>query len=255
MDKSFLLTVGITCILMGMVYLFMKQKFVIYDEKITSLFSVVQTMADELQKKKSCVCPFVCQAPSELANPDTMNMRPATRPVPTIISVSDDSQSEDDSSSESDSEPNTDFDLETTKIVVVKTEPEEARVERFNVNMVDAVDYSNQNMRDIMENMQEIIGNVNFLNIISPTEPFNVNMVVDVVDYSNQNVREMNETVPDVVEYSMDDVINEPVVKEASATKEYSSMTVKELKKLVSEKGGPYMKVKTDLVYYLENTH
>ena len=80
-------------------------------------------------------------------------------------------------------------------------------------------------------------------------------MVVDVVDYSNQNVREMNETVPDVVEYSMDDVINEPVVKEASATKEYSSMTVKELKKLVSEKGGPYMKVKTDLVYYLENTH
>lgn len=223
MDKSFLLTVGITCILMGMVYLFMKQKLAVYDDKISSLFSVVQTMADELQTIK-------LKSPSEVAKPLI---------VPTTISVSDDSQSEDDS--DSDAESNTDFDNETTKIVVLKTEPEEDKME-----------------------------NLNFINIVNRFE--------DVYSMTAFCAVEMSPCAKDAVEYSMDDALEDTVtivVHDAvdeigvndvtevdvlppstneSATKAYSSMTVKELKKLVTDKGGPYLKTKQDLILYLENT-
>lgn len=219
MNKSFLMTVGIFIILMGMFYLFMKQKFVVYDEKISSLFSVVQTMADELQNIKGNT------SPSELAKTDS-----PTQPIPTIISVSDDSQSEDDS--DSDSESNTEYDVETNKIVVVKTEPEDVKIEKLN----------------------------KFINIVNR---------VDDIEYSIGTFVEMGCAMEyvktDGIEYSMDDAIEDVVtdvvnldVNQVSEAKnkntKYSSMTVKELKKLVSEKGGPYLKTKPDLISYLENT-
>lgn len=209
MDKSFLLTVGITCILMGMVYLFVKQKFVIYDEKISSLFSVVQTMADELHQLK-------LQSPAELAEPETpvhLQMR-----LPNIISVSDDSESEDDSDTESNTEFDLDNnfqDLESTKIVVVKTEDED--VQELKIEKVD-----------VKTEPELTIENVNFKNIV--------------------NMTDVNDSVVEVV----DSVVEVDTIKK---TKGYSSMTVKELKKLVSDKGGPYLKTKPDLIFYLENTH
>ena len=176
-------------------------------------------MADELQNIKGNT------SPSELAKTDS-----PTQPIPTIISVSDDSQSEDDS--DSDSESNTEYDVETNKIVVVKTEPEDVKIEKLN----------------------------KFINIVNR---------VDDIEYSIGTFVEMGCAMEyvktDGIEYSMDDAIEDVVtdvvnldVNQVSEAKnkntKYSSMTVKELKKLVSEKGGPYLKTKPDLISYLENT-
>lgn len=262
MDKSFLLTVGITCLLMGMVYLFMKQKCVIYDDKISSLFSVVQTMAGELQQLK-------------LQSAEPVTPPPKSR-VPTIISVSDDSQSEDDS--ESDTESHADFVSEPTKLVVVKTEPEDTVINV--VNMDDEcsmrVDHSTWttppprlNVVECMEVGYSTWSNPSPRVVECSIEDVVHQMLLDhnnVVECSMEDVVQqmMNEhrmlerpAAGNVVEYSMEDAIVEQVeVKVAeTASNGYSTMTVKELKKLVSEKGGPYIKTKAELIFYLENTH
>jgi len=221
MDKNFLLSVGITCILIGMLYLFIKQKMAVYDEKLVSLLSVVQTVADGVQEGNCSMraCPPAELEPTVIPEPEeddyprhqlliqTLTMPPMSRPSgPNIISISDDSESEDDDDCDSLSPERNDV----RRIFLKASEDDPAFA-------VDRIDFE---------------------------KVLQIDVVPDVVP----------ETAPELI-------VPEPpveIVEEAQqkTTKPaYKIMTVKDLKALLAEVGGPPLKTKAEIVQYLETTH
>ena len=97
MGKSFMLSLSVTFVLVGLLYVFMKQKLANNDKRINSLFGVVQQLAGEIQIMKT---PYI-------GDPSLLNPMPAPAPASEtgaqkVIDVSDDSDSDSGSDSESD---------------------------------------------------------------------------------------------------------------------------------------------------------
>jgi len=103
MGKSFMLSLSVTFVLVGLLYVFMKQKLSNNDKRINSLYGVVQQLAGEIQIMKT---PYGAGlgAPSGPPQATAEAPNPTADGAPTSIDVSDDSGSDSGSDSDSDSD-------------------------------------------------------------------------------------------------------------------------------------------------------
>lgn len=128
-----IICLALSCLLVGLLYVFMRQQFAAQDRKISDLTQLVASVASELQQSSSPVQP---------ASPPQLEVKrlPEFARLPERVTVSDDSESETDTDDESSVEGNAESDddvIENVEVHVKKiVEPEELPFE----NTLDMVE-------------------------------------------------------------------------------------------------------------------
>jgi hypothetical protein len=206
MDKLLLFALGITCLTVVLLYVFMKNRFEFYDNKIDLLFNVYQKLAMNIQddkmkdhKKIDLECNGICY----------------TSPV-----VVSDDESEDSCS--------------------VDTDDSDCKLEESVHDEIYPLDKSIYLEKMIIFNQEDDFDTRSVEEIkISKLDEFEEKMDTKVVELTEEKIEEpLEDTLENHVEI-MD--------------KNYSKLTVKELKKLITDKNGPNLKTKQEMIQYLEN--
>jgi hypothetical protein len=208
--KSFI-CLALSCLLIGLLYVYMRQQFAAQNMQIGQLKQLVTTMAQEFQQGH-------CKNELE-ATPDPVGstIKKIITTQEHRVTVSDDSESEDDDEAEDDEEYEEEEEDEAedveVEVEVEVTVKEETKVQKL------------ENTLEIDESMRIEVDDLSD----STNEPI-------VLDISEQT-----KTI-NLFEESP------PVPKKAILEK----LSVKELKEMVSSKGGPSLKTKKEMVEFLE---
>jgi len=202
--KSFI-CLALSCLLIGLLYVYMRQQFAAQNMQIGQLKQLVTTMAQEFQQGH-------CKNDLETTpDPVGSTIKKIITTQEHRVTVSDDSESEDDDEAQDDDEYEEEEEDEAEDVEVeVK---EETKVQKL------------ENTLEIDESMRIEVDDLSD----STNEPI-------VLDISEQT-----KTI-NLFEESP------PVPKKAILEK----LSVKELKEMVSSKGGPSLKTKKEMVEFLE---
>ncbi len=140
MDKLLLFALGITCLTLVLLYVFMKNRFEIYDNKIDLLFNVYQKLAMDIQ---------TTQHPPDTKSVDILSSEGMCRTLPIMVSSDDvESDSEDSCSVNTDDSEEDMYqddlpEIKMEKIIILKQEEPEfdtRSVEEIVINKLDEVD-------------------------------------------------------------------------------------------------------------------
>ena len=236
MGRSFMLSLSVTFVLVGLLYVFMKQKLTTSEGKLNTLFGVVQQLAGEIQNLKDRH--NHAPPPPNLGDPVSNN----NEEKPETIKVSDDESNESDDDSVEDSE--NDSENESGNDSENESGDDNSDDEGGLLTMKESDDNSDMKKEDVatMEiSVEEISTDVPIENLLSPDtgvqletdlQPMEINLEITPLD------SESTETSK-IVEVDLDE--------------DLSKLSVKELKGRVESIKGPPLKTKKALIEYLNS--
>ncbi len=132
MDKLLLFALGITCLTLVLLYVFMKNRFEFYDNKIDLLFNVYQKLAMDIQSS---------QHPTDTKSVDILCSEGMCRTLPIMVSSDDvESDSEDSCSVNTEESEEETYEPMMDKIIILKHEEPEfdtRSVEEIVINKLD----------------------------------------------------------------------------------------------------------------------
>jgi len=243
MGKSFMLSLSVTFVLVGLLYVFMKQKLATSEGKLNTLFGVVQQLAGEIQllKNRNNHAPPANTDANTSAEPVTTMNSDNNEDNPEVIQVSDD-ENESNNSDNSDDD-SSDYDSSDDE----NDDDKDGEGERL--TMEEANDSSDMKKEDVatMEisveeiNVEKISPDIPIENMLSPStdveletdlKPMEINLEITPLD------SESTETSK-IVEVDLDE--------------DLSKLSVKELKGRVESIKGPPLKTKKALIEYLNS--
>lgn len=243
MGKSFMLSLSVTFVLVGLLYVFMKQKLTTSEGKLNTLFGVVQQLAGEIQllkNRNNHAPPANTDANTSAEHVTTMNSD-NNEDNPEVIQVSDD-ENESNNSDNSDDD-SSDYDSSDDE----NDDDKDGEGERL--TMEEANDSSGMKKEDVatMEisveeiNVEKISPDIPIENILSPStdveletdlKPMEINLEITPLDSDSAETSK-------IVEVDLDE--------------DLSKLSVKELKGRVESINGPPLKTKKALIEYLNS--
>ena len=244
MGRSFMLSLSVTFVLVGLLYVFMKQKLVTSEGKLNTLFGVVQQLAGEIQNLKDRH--NHASPPSNLGDP----VSKINEDKPETIKVSDDESNESDDDSvedseiESENESGNESENESGNESGNESRDDNSDDEGGLLTMKESDNNSNMKKEDVatMEiSVEEISTDVPIENLLLPDtgvqletdlQPMEINLEITPLD------SESTETSK-IVEVDLDE--------------DLSKLSVKELKGRVESIKGPPLKTKKALIEYLNS--
>ena len=248
-----MLSLSVTFVLVGLLYVFMKQKLATSEGKLNTLFGVVQQLAGEIQllKNRNNHAPPANTDANTSAEPVTTMNSDNNEDNPEVIQVSDDenesnnSDNSDDDSSDYDSsddendddkdgegerltmeEANDSSDMKKEDVATMEISVEEINVEKISVEEI---------------NVEKISPDIPIENILSPStdveletdlKPMEINLEITPLDSDSAETSK-------IVEVDLDE--------------DLSKLSVKELKGRVESINGPPLKTKKALIEYLNS--
>ena len=237
MGKSFMLSLSVTFVLVGLLYVFMKQKLSTSEGKLNTLFGVVQQLAGEIQLLKD----RNNHAPPAKSTADPVNIKTESETGPKIIEVSDDEsrRSGDDSgqdSGEDSGEESSDYDSsddgsdkdEDEGRLTVEKVGDDSNVEKEDVATMEisVEEISPDTLIEAPSSSDAPVA------LETDLQPMEINLEITPLD------SELADTSK-IVEVDLDE--------------DLSKLSVKELKGKVEAINGPPLKTKKALIEYLNS--
>jgi len=238
-----MLSLSVTFVLVGLLYVFMKQKLATSEGKLNTLFGVVQQLAGEIQllKDRSNHAPPANAGANTSAEPVATKNSDNNEDNPEVIQVSDDeneSNNSDNSDEDSSDYDSSDDDSDNDK------DKDEGRL-----TMEEVDDSSSMKKEDVatMEisveeiSVEEISPDAPIENLLSPDapvaletdlQPMEINLEITPLDSDSTETSK-------IVEVDLDE--------------DLSKLSVKELKGRVESINGPPLKTKKALIEYLNS--
>ena len=242
LNPTFLIFLGIACLLIALLTLYFENKFREQNHKITSMLSLVSTLADEINNSKiglNNLTMMVGGAPIVNKVFD-MNERKAD----TLINVSDDDDDDDEDEDEEDEDEEEDVDEDEDEDEDEEDVDEDEECDEINHDAV--------NIRHMLSNLN--MGDTNSLGL------------EECIDL---NVDQMNDIDCGTTSCNADDVLNNKSIiytktidlrdlqdEMKSDIVDYKKMTITQLRTIVSDKAlssEPNKLKKNDLIKLLEN--
>jgi len=242
LSTSFLISLGITLLLVGLLGMYFSQKIMDQDHKLSSMAGVVTSMADELQFLRSMIQQDIPPTLVKANHPNALSSDIKLIPVSDDEDESDD-DSEDDEESDSDDE-DSDNDRESLEIMSELINISEVPSIKV-INMTESTFY-NESIENEVEELavDEDEDNDN----ISESEED------EGEDENNNEVEiEVDESTMDIMNSSMLKSIN--ILSSEDDKVDYKKLSLAKLKDLVLEKGltkDPSRMKKPELLKLLE---
>ena len=242
MGRSFMLSLSVTFVLVGLLYVFMKQKLATSEGKLNTLFGVVQQLAGEIQMLKDRITQSGTSDPS--GNPSASIKKEEPEAVNAVIQVSDDDNDSDNSDENSSDEENSDADNSDADNSDEDTSDEENSTEGGSLTMKESEENETMKKGDVgtMEITVEEISTEVPIEDIVPSDP-----VLDV-----EEVLPPMEIDLDITPLNTESAGTSKIV-EVDLDEDLSKLSVKELKVRVADINGPPLKTKKALIEYLNS--
>ena len=238
----FLICLGVCLVIVGLFGMYFAQKLMEQNHKITSMFDIVNSMANEMNYVRARLSTVQYSVGGQSVGVAGIGMSipfssQSLDMCDNLIHVSDDDDSENDSESDSDSdsdsesESESDSDIDDTDKIIL-SEKNNIKI----INIGEKIHFQEESINDIDEDIEEIDGlDVDEVDEVDDVDEDVENINVKEIDISvnKENMNNMNNM------NDMNDMlksIHMSMTVEQEASTDYKKMSLQKLKNLVAER-------------------